>query len=55
MANLKQALEKGRLKQFVKEREGMEGDPDAFDRTIEIMAGKSSKVRPASPQDASDD
>lgn len=55
MVTLKQAIEKGRLKQFIKEHEGEEGDMEAFNRAVQTMAGKSSEARPASSPDDSDD
>lgn len=44
--NLKEALKKNKLKQFIKERSGQKGDRDKFDRTIGSMVGKS-KAAPA--------
>lgn len=48
---LKEALLKGKLKQFIKEREGEKGDLDKFDKIIESATGTSSTVRSASSQD----
>jgi hypothetical protein len=40
--NLRDARDKGTLKEFVKERAGdAPGDAGAFDRTLSAMAGKS--------------
>lgn len=55
MTNLKQAVERGKLAQFIKEHKGEKGDPDAFNRTLQAMAGKSSEARPASSQGDGDD
>ena len=48
MTSLREAREKGKLDQFIKEREGEQGDEAALDRTVTTMAGKSSEARPAS-------
>ena len=40
-----------KLDQFIKEHKGVKGDPDAFDKTVRSMAGKSSEVHQASSQD----
>lgn len=48
MTNLKQARESGKLTQFVKERKGEEGDPDAFNRTVASMAQTSPEAPKAS-------
>ena len=55
MITLRQAIEQNKLDQFVKEHKGEKGDPDAFNRTLQAMAGKSSEARPASSQDDGDD
>lgn len=55
MTTLKQAIEQNKLDQFIKEHKGIKGDSDAFNRTLQAMAGKSSEVRPASSQDDGDD
>jgi hypothetical protein len=47
MTTLREARDKGKLDQFIKEREGEKGDAAAVDRTISAMAapakGKSKK------------
>ncbi len=55
MMKLKEAIEQGKLDQFIAEREGEIGDLDAFNRTIEAMAGKSKEAPEASSQDDCDD
>jgi len=56
MVNLKEALNTGKLNQFIKEHKNdPDGDTVAFNRIVEAMAQKSSKARPASPQDGSGD
>lgn len=42
MRTLREAREKGKLDQFIKEREGQTGDAVALDKTISAMAGKRS-------------
>ena len=57
MITLKEALKKGKIKQFIKERlfEEEEGDKERFDSTLSSMAqGKSPKARKASSQDDSE-
>ena len=46
--NLKQALERGKLAQFVKERKGEEGEPEAFNQTVASMAQTSPEAPKAS-------
>jgi hypothetical protein len=53
--NLKQAIDQGKLDQFIAEHPEVKGDMDAFNRTVEAMAGKSSEARQTSSQDGSDD
>jgi len=55
MVTLKQAIKSGKLRQFIKEHQGEEGDIEAFNRTVEVMAGKSKEARPASAPESSDD
>lgn len=48
MVNLRQAINEGRLKEFITEREAEQaaatGDPDAFNRALASMAGKSKEA-----------
>lgn len=53
--NLKEAIQKGKVRQFVAEHKDKTGDENAFERTVRSMAGKSSEARPASSRDDSDD
>ncbi len=55
MDNLKQARERGKLKQFIAERKGETGDESAFDATLRSMAGKSKPAPETSYQDDCDD
>ena len=55
MTNLREALQKGRLRKFIAERKNETGDLDAFNRTVEAMAGKSKEAQATSSQDGSDD
>ena len=49
MVNLKEAREKGRMKEFIKEHEGdAEGDADQVNRTLKAMAQKSKAAPKAS-------
>lgn len=51
MTTLKEARDRGKLKQFIKEREAeadAKGDADAFNRGLRSMAGKSSEAPKAS-------
>lgn len=48
MTTLREAREKGKLDQFIAEREGQTGDAAAAEATIKAMAGTSSEARPAS-------
>ncbi|HEV2815803.1 MAG TPA: hypothetical protein VGW40_01070 [Allosphingosinicella sp.] len=43
MTSLREARDKGKLDQFIKEREGEQGDAVALDRTVSSMAGKKHK------------
>lgn len=54
MITLKQALETGKLEQFIAEHEGEIGDRDAFEATVRAMAGKSKEAPKASSQDDCD-
>lgn len=55
MKSLREAIEQGRLDQFIKEHKGVKGDPDAFNRTVEAMAQTSKAAPKASSRDAHDD
>lgn len=56
MTTLREAREKGKLEQFIAEREGgAPGDKRAFDKTVKSMAGKSKATRPASAKGCADD
>jgi hypothetical protein len=48
MTTLKEAREKGKLEEFIAEREGKKGDSAAFDKTVSAMAGKSKPTRKTS-------
>lgn len=53
--NLKEALSKNKLRQFIKERESETGDKSQFDSAISSMvSGKSPKARGASKKDSSE-
>lgn len=53
--NLKKALEKDELDQFIKERiDDKPADKSMFEAVISSMIGNSSKVQEASVQDVSD-
>lgn len=55
MVSLKRAVEQGKLAQFIAEHEGEIGDADAFNLTVQAMAGTSKEVPAASPPDGSGD
>jgi hypothetical protein len=55
MLTLKQALEGGKLDQFIAEHPDAQGDEKAFNRAVEAMAQTSKEARPASPKAGSDD
>ena len=55
MITLKQALETGKLDQFIAEREGEIGDSETFEATVRAMAGKSKEAPEASSPDDCDD
>lgn len=52
MLTLKQAIKEGKLEQFIKEREGMVGDQEAFDKAISLLAKENS---PEVPKTSSQD
>lgn len=54
MTTLREAREKGKLKEFIAEREAggkVKGDRRAFDKTVSAMAGKSKPVPGTSKTD----
>ena len=55
MTTLKQALESGKLEQFVAERKGEKGDKAAFDATLRSMAGTPKPVPKTSSLDDCND
>lgn len=55
MVSLKQALDNGKLTQFIAEHEGETGDADALESVIRSMAGTSKEAPAASPPDGSGD
>ena len=50
MTTLREARDKGKIEQFIKEREGETGDSAALDRTVSAMARTSSVAPKASPR-----
>lgn len=55
MITLRQAIDQGKLGQFIAEHEGEIGDINAFDLTLQAMAGTSKEAPAASPPDGSGD
>jgi hypothetical protein len=55
MITLREAMAEGKLDQFIAEHEGEIGDLDAFNRTVQAMAGTSKEAPPASSPDGCDD
>lgn len=55
MLTLRQALETGKLDQFIAEHKDEIGDLGAFNRTVEAMAGTSKEAPEASSPDDCDD
>lgn len=53
--NLREAINAGKLNQFIAEHPEVQGDMAAFNRTVEAMAGKSQSDRQTSDRDGSDD
>lgn len=54
MTTLREARDKGRLDQFIKEQEAdgkVKGDRRAFDKTVSAMAGKSKPIPETSKKD----
>lgn len=54
MTSLREAREKGRLDQFIKEREAETGDAEAFNRGVASMARTSSATPKASKKGSRD-
>ncbi len=58
MTTLREAREQGKLDQFIAEREAEQaaaaGDPDAFNRALASMAGKSNEAPAASKPRSND-
>ena len=48
MTTLREAREKGKLAEFIAEREAESGDETAFNRAVQSMAGKSKEAPAAS-------
>lgn len=55
MVSLKEALETGKLDQFIAEHQEAQGDEEAFNRVVQAMAQTSKEARPASQKGGSDD
>lgn len=55
MVTLKEALEGGKLAEFIAEHEGDIGDREAFEATLRSMAGKSKEAPEALFPDDCDD
>lgn len=53
--NLREAIEQGKLDQFIAEHPEVQGDEEAFNRAVQAMAQTSKEARPASPLGGSDD
>jgi hypothetical protein len=55
MITLREAIDQGKLDQFIAEHEGEIGDLDAFNRTVQAMAGTLKEAPAASsPPDCDD-
>ena len=55
MITLREAIDQGKLDQFIAEHKDEIGDLDAFNATLQAMAGKSKEAPKASSRDDSDD
>ncbi len=55
MTSLKEAREKDKLDQFIKEREAEKGNPETFNRAVRAMAQKSKEAPKASSPRNGDD
>ncbi len=52
---LREAIEQGKIDQFIAERKGETGDGEAFDLTLRSMAGTSKPAPKTSSRDDCDD
>lgn len=55
MISLREAVDQGKVDQFIAERKGEIGDEAAFNLTLQAMAGTSKEARGASSQVDCDD
>ena len=55
MITLREAVDQGKLEQYVAEHPEVQGDEEAFNRAVQAMAQTSKEARPASPKGGSDD
>jgi hypothetical protein len=55
MITLREAIDQGKLDQFIAEHKDEVGDADAFDLTVQAMAGTSKEAPEASSPDDCDD
>lgn len=55
MTTLREALEQGKLEQFIAEHKGETGDQAELERVIRSMAGRSKEAPEASSRDDCDD
>ena len=55
MITLREAVEQGKVDQFIAEHEGEIGDREAFEATLRSMAGKSKSAPETSSPDDCDD
>lgn len=53
--SLREAIDAGKLDQFIAEHPEVKGDEAAFNRAVQAMAQTSKEARPASPKAGSDD
>ena len=53
--NLREAIDQGKLDQFIAEHPEVKGDEEAFNRAVQAMAQTSREVRRASTKGRSDD
>lgn len=55
LTTLREAIEQGKLRQFIAEHKSEKGDSEAFGATLRSMAGKSKEAPKASTPDDRDD
>ena len=55
MTTLREAIDQGKLDQFIAERKSETGDAEAFEATLRSMAGKSKEAPEAPSLDDCDD